>query len=122
MAKATTTTTPKTPAKAKATETKAKKTTKKADAPEPAPPVVQETAPETDAAPEPPTEDNALAEQSMAFLSKLQQLNTWISSMKTEFRALEKAWTREVKTLQKKSGRTSVRLVIVLLVDSLSPL
>ncbi len=101
MAKTTTTTTPKTPAKAKTTETKAKKATKKAEAPEPAPPVVEEVA-----APEPPTEDNALAEQSMAFLSKLQQLNTWISSMKTEFRALEKAWSREVKTLQKKSGRS----------------
>ena len=46
-----------------------------------------------------------LAEQSVEFLTKLQQLGVLISSLKTEYRTLEKKWTREVKTAQKQSSK-----------------
>jgi chromatin remodeling complex protein RSC6 len=45
----------------------------------------------------------ALADQSVEFLVKLQQLGSLISSLKTEYRALEKKWTRELKASQKQS-------------------
>lgn len=47
----------------------------------------------------------ALADQSVEFLSKLQQLGVMISSLKTEYRALEKKWSREVKTAQKQTSK-----------------
>jgi upstream activation factor subunit UAF30 len=46
-----------------------------------------------------------LAEQSVEFLAKLQQLGTLISSLKTEYRTLEKKWTREIKAAQKQSSK-----------------
>jgi chromatin remodeling complex protein RSC6 len=46
-----------------------------------------------------------LAEQSVEFLAKLQQLSVMISSLKSEYRALEKKWSREVKTAQKQSSK-----------------
>ena len=46
-----------------------------------------------------------LAEQSVEFLAKLQQLGTLISSLKTEYRTLEKKWSREVKVAQKQSSK-----------------
>ena len=46
-----------------------------------------------------------LAEQSVEFLSKLQQLSVMISTLKSEYRALEKKWSREVKTAQKVSSK-----------------
>ena len=46
-----------------------------------------------------------LAEQSVEFLAKLQQLGVLISSLKAEYRTLEKKWTREVKTAQKQSSK-----------------
>jgi len=46
-----------------------------------------------------------LAEQSVEFLAKLQQLAGLISSLKAEYRILEKKWTREVKTAQKQSSK-----------------
>ena len=46
-----------------------------------------------------------LAEQSIEFLAKLQQLGVLISSLKTEYRTLEKKWSREVKTAQKQSSK-----------------
>jgi upstream activation factor subunit UAF30 len=45
------------------------------------------------------------AEQTVEFLSKLQQLSVLISSLKTEYRALEKKWTRELKASQKQNSR-----------------
>ena len=44
-----------------------------------------------------------LADQSVEFLAKLQQLGALISALKTEYRALEKKWTRELKASQKQS-------------------
>jgi len=46
-----------------------------------------------------------LAEQSIEFLAKLQQLGVLISSLKAEYRTLEKKWTRELKTAQKQSSK-----------------
>ena len=52
------------------------------------------------------TENEApLAEQSVEFLAKLQQLSVMISTLKFEYRALEKKWSREVKTAQKVSSK-----------------
>ncbi len=62
-------------------------------------PVVAAAAPET-------TENEApLAEQSVEFLAKLQQLSVMVSTLKSEYRALEKKWSREVKTAQKVSSK-----------------
>ena len=44
-----------------------------------------------------------LADQSVEFLAKLQQLGALISALKTEYRTLEKKWTRELKASQKQS-------------------
>jgi len=46
-----------------------------------------------------------VAEKSIEFLAKLQQLNVLISSLKTEYRILEKQWTRELKSAQKASSK-----------------
>jgi upstream activation factor subunit UAF30 len=72
-------------------------------------------APKTEVAPAPVVETAApaetsdaeapLAEQSVEFLAKLQQLSVMISTLKTEYRALEKKWSREVKTAQKVSSK-----------------
>lgn len=42
---------------------------------------------------------------SSEFLGKLQQVSLLLSSLKVEYRLLEKKWTRELKTAQKKSSR-----------------
>jgi chromatin remodeling complex protein RSC6 len=53
-----------------------------------------------------PTDGEApLADQSVEFLAKLQQLGTLISSLKAEYRVLEKKWTRELKTANKQSSK-----------------
>jgi upstream activation factor subunit UAF30 len=49
--------------------------------------------------------ETPLAEQSIEFLAKLQQLGVLISSLKTEYRNLEKKWSREIKTAQKQSSK-----------------
>ncbi len=49
--------------------------------------------------------DAQLTEQSNEFLSKLQQLGTIITNLKTEYRALEKKWTRELKSAQKQCSK-----------------
>lgn len=49
--------------------------------------------------------DAQLTEQSNEFLSKLQQLGTLITNLKTEYRALEKKWTRELKSAQKQCSK-----------------
>ncbi len=82
--------------KAKSTKTKAAKTEA---APVATPePVVAASTESADA-------EAPLAEQSVEFLAKLQQLSVMISTLKTEYRALEKKWSREVKTAQKVSSK-----------------
>ena len=49
--------------------------------------------------------ETSVAEQSVEFLAKLQQLGVLISSLKAEYRTLEKKWTRELKTAQKQSSK-----------------
>jgi chromatin remodeling complex protein RSC6 len=102
---------PKTKSSKTATETEqvaAPVVEKKAKAPKAA------KAPKTESASEPvvagptdvPTDAEApLAEQSVEFLAKLQQLSLMISTLKTEYRALEKKWSREVKSAQKASSK-----------------
>jgi upstream activation factor subunit UAF30 len=90
---------------ASATVAKALKV-KKAKAPKEQAPVV-EAAPVVDEAPvDAPVEgDASLVEQSTEFLAKLGQLSALISSLKTEYRTLEKKWTRELKAAQKQSSK-----------------
>ena len=47
----------------------------------------------------------ALADQSVEFAAKLQQLSVVISSLKCEFRTLDKKWAREIKTAQKQNSK-----------------
>jgi chromatin remodeling complex protein RSC6 len=46
-----------------------------------------------------------IAEQSVEFIAKLQQAGVLLSSLKNEFRALEKKWSRELKAAQKQSSK-----------------
>jgi upstream activation factor subunit UAF30 len=46
-----------------------------------------------------------LSDLSVEFLSKLHQLGNTITSLKTEYRALEKKWLREIKLSQKQNNR-----------------
>jgi upstream activation factor subunit UAF30 len=46
-----------------------------------------------------------LSAQSTEFLSKLNQLGSLLASLKTEYRSLEKKWTREIKTAQKSQAK-----------------
>ena len=51
----------------------------------------------------------SLAEQSTDFFSKLQQLGAVISGLKSEYRALEKRWTKELKVSAKNSNKKRKR-------------
>jgi upstream activation factor subunit UAF30 len=46
-----------------------------------------------------------VAEKSVEFLAKLQQLSILLSSLKTEYRTLEKQWSRELKVAQKQQSK-----------------
>ena len=52
----------------------------------------------------------SLNEQSTEFLAKLQQLGILISSLKSEYRNLEKKWSREIKVAQKSSSKRKRKL------------
>ncbi len=94
---------PKVPKEKKEPKQKAQK------APEPEPEPVAETpvvktetpAVETEAVAE--TDD--LAAQTAEFLAKINQLGSVFTTLKAEFRALEKKWTREIKTAQKSQAK-----------------
>lgn len=47
-----------------------------------------------------------VAEQAVEFFAKLQQLGVLISSLKTEYKVLEKKWTRDLKTAQKQNTKS----------------
>ena len=49
--------------------------------------------------------DAQLAAQSEEFLAKLQQLGSLINTLKSEYRTLEKRWSRQLKTAQKQSSK-----------------
>jgi len=63
---------------------------------DPAPAVVADAASDGEA---------PLVEQSGEFMGKLQQLSVMISALKTEYRVLEKKWSREIKFAQKLSSK-----------------
>ena len=67
-------------------------------------PVVSTTAPVVEQT-ETVDVDAPVAEQSVEFLAKLQQLGVLISSLKAEYRTLEKKWSRELKSAQKQSSK-----------------
>ena len=83
---------------------KAKKAVVKTEpaAPAPAAPAPVVAAATPDAAAE---VDSSLVEQSGEFLVKLQQLGALINALKTEYRTLEKKWTRDLKVAQKQSSK-----------------
>ena len=86
---------------APAVEKKARKPkAAKADAP-----VAETPAPVVETAEAAADAEAPLAEQSVEFLAKLQQLGVLISSLKAEYRTLEKKWSREVKSAQKQSSK-----------------
>ena len=98
------------------TETPAKKApktpTKKAAKAEAAPAAKAEAAPEPPAAeeaaaapPAVPEIDGGLIAQSGEFLTKLQQVSALLTSLKTEYRALEKKWTRTLTVAQKANSK-----------------
>jgi len=66
-------------------------------------------APVVDAAPTPVVEgdslESSLLEQSTEFNAKLQQLASMISSLKSEYKSMEKKWQRELKAAQKQSSK-----------------
>jgi len=64
-------------------------------------------APVVDAAPavEGDSVESSLLEQSTEFNAKLQQLASMISSIKSEYKSMEKKWQRELKAAQKQSSK-----------------
>ena len=66
-------------------------------------PVVTETVAVADSADA--TDAADLAAQSTEFLAKLNQLGSLLASLKTEYRSLEKKWSREIKTAQKSQAK-----------------
>lgn len=109
------TTAPKTTASAKESTAKQTKTTapkKSTKTTAPKTPVVEpaviETAPkevENAVVSETPDIEHQLTEQSLEFVAKLHQISSMITSLKTEYRALEKKWTRELKQIQKLNSK-----------------
>ena len=51
------------------------------------------------------SEHNDLLAQSTEFFTKLNQLSSMFASLKTEYRSLEKKWTRELKVAQKSQAK-----------------
>jgi upstream activation factor subunit UAF30 len=82
---------------------KASKTPKMETAEKPVAPVVEVAAPVEEAVQA--DAEAPLAEQSVEFIAKLQQGMALFSSLKSEFRTLEKRWTRELKMAQKQSSK-----------------
>ena len=78
------------------------KTTKAAEPVAPETPVEQTTAPTTA-----PTETTEVtfADKASDFAKKLQEINSLLSGIRTEFRALEKGWNREMKNAQKAGAK-----------------
>lgn len=51
----------------------------------------------------------SIAAQSVEFLTKLNQLGSMIASLKTEYKSLEKKWSRELKSAQKTGSKKRKR-------------
>jgi len=87
-----------------AAEAKPAKASKKKETPAPAP-VVAEPVVVAEPAAASTTETVSVSTDFSDFMGRLQQLSTAISSLKTEFRTLEKKATRELKTAAKVSNK-----------------
>jgi upstream activation factor subunit UAF30 len=88
------------------TEKKVKKVKSSASKEAPAPVVEQVVA--TPAVPAENTvvePENNLAEKSMEFTAKLHQLSNMITSLKAEFKTMEKSWSKELKASQKLNSK-----------------
>lgn len=90
-------------------------TKKSTKTPKAAAPVVVEVAPVVESTSDvskdvSPEIDNSLFEASADFIAKLQQVNSIIASLKSEYRVLEKKWTRELKVAQKSSSKRKRRV------------
>uniref|UniRef100_A0A6C0B0E3 DM2 domain-containing protein n=1 Tax=viral metagenome TaxID=1070528 RepID=A0A6C0B0E3_9ZZZZ len=76
---------------------------------EPIVPVMAADTPVVDAAAAAPAEGESLEasimEQSTEFNAKIQQLCSVVSSLKSEFKSLEKKWQRELRAAQKQSSK-----------------
>jgi chromatin remodeling complex protein RSC6 len=73
-----------------------------AAAPAPVEPVVESAPVEGEVAVEAVDGDvTPVAEKSIEFLAKLQQIGTLLSALKVEYRTLEKQWSRDLKSAQK---------------------
>ena len=66
----------------------------------PVAPVVESVVPTTTTEPTQEVENNLL-EKSMEFTAKLHQVNNMLTSLRSDFKAIEKAWTRELKASHK---------------------
>ena len=97
MARTKTTTTAPTTTPAKTTKTAAKKTAAPAPTPTPAP---VETAPVEEAAPV-----STVFTQFSEFMAKLQAVNSQMSSLRTEFRSLERQVSRDMRAAQKAGAK-----------------
>jgi upstream activation factor subunit UAF30 len=87
---------------------KAVKAPKAPKEPKVAKPVKADAAPVAPVEEETPVVDefeSSVEEQSLEFLAKLQQMSSLISALKTEFRGLEKKWSRELKSVKKQSNK-----------------
>jgi chromatin remodeling complex protein RSC6 len=66
---------------------------------------VVETAPSTSVTDVVENDANDILAQSTEFFAKLNQLSSLFASLKTEFRSLEKKWSRELKVAQKTQAK-----------------
>lgn len=78
---------------------------KKVKAPKEAAAPVAVEAPKVAAAPVVESTDASLTDKSEEFFGKLQQIGSMISSLKSEYRSLQKQWSRDMKTVQKQSSK-----------------
>lgn len=95
----------------KASEVKTPKATKasKATASTAVTPVESVTASTAAVSTEEESAETPLTEKSMEFMSKLQQISLLMSALKTDYRTLEKAWSKELKASQKTNNKRKKR-------------
>ena len=62
-------------------------------------PIVEQTTAQSE------TTDTTFADKAAEFSKKLQELNSLLSSLRSEFRSLDKSWNREMKNAQKAGAK-----------------
>ena len=68
---------------------------------------VDEATPTVDVVASEPVAESSLETQSNEFVAKLHQITVSLSALKTEYKLLEKKWTRELKAAQKASAKST---------------